>query len=127
MPESRNASVLRPAPHPRTRLARRRDCKLAAIVAAEEKAKPDPQTHEDMREMMARRLSLMADRWRGCPERLCRRHRYCVKPRAKCTRHPAPDPTPLSEEARAMYERVWAQMLAEREGDRVERERAAEV
>ena len=114
MPHSRTASVRRRAPHPSTRLAFRRDIKLAAIIEAEEKGKPDPQTHEDMRELMARRLTLMADRWRGCPERLCKRHRYCVKPRAKCTRHPAPDPTPLSEESRAMYDRIWQQMLAER-------------
>ena len=114
MPHSRTASVRSPAPHPSTRAYIRRDRKLAAIVDAEEKAKGDPTTHEDLREMMARRMALMADLWRGCPERLCRRHRYCVHPRAKCTRHPEPDPTPLSEESREMYDRIWAQMLAER-------------
>ena len=122
MPHSRTASVRIPAPHPRTRAHIRRDFKLAAIVEAEEKARPDPKTHEDMREMMARRLTLMADRWRGCPERVCKRHRYCVKPRAKCTRHPAPDATPLREEQRAMYDRIWQQMLAERETARAEGE-----
>ena len=114
MPHRSNASVRIPAPHPSTRAYIRRDRKLAAIVEAEEKARPDPETHEDMREMMARRLTLMADRWRGCPERLCKRHRYCVKPREKCTRHPEPDPTPLSDESREMYQRIWTQMLAER-------------
>ena len=123
MPHSRPASVRRPAPHPSTRAHIARDFKLAAIIEAEEKARPDPTTHEDMREMMARRLTLMADRWRGCPERLCKRHRYCVKPRVKCTRYPAPDPTPLTEEARAMYERIWRQMLAEREAERAEQEK----
>ena len=127
MPHRSTASVRSPAPHPSTRAYIRRDRKLAAIVEAEETAKGDPTTHEDLREMMARRMALMADRWRGCPERLCKRHRYCVHPRAKCTRHPEPDPTPLSEESRDMYDRVWAQMLAEREADRVERERAEEV
>jgi hypothetical protein len=114
MPRSRNASVRRPALHPSTCSALHRDFKLAAIVEAEEKARPDPETHEDMREMMARRLTLLADRWRGCTERLCKRHRYCVKPRAKCTRHPESDPTPLTEASREMYDRIWAQMLAER-------------
>jgi hypothetical protein len=127
MPHSRTASVRRPAPHPGTRASIRRDRKLAAIVEAEESARPDPTTHEDMRAMMARRMALMADLWRGCPERLCKRHRYCVHPRAKCTRHPEPDPAPLSEESREMYDRIWAEMLAEREADRVEREREAEV
>ena len=127
MPHRSNASVRIPAPHPSTRAYIRRDRKLAAIVEAEEKARPDPETHEDMREMMARRLTLMADRWRGCPERLCKRHRYCVKPREKCTRYPAPDPTPLSDESREMYQRIWTQMLAEREADRIEREREGET
>jgi hypothetical protein len=114
MPHSLDVSVRRPAPHPRTRSALRRDRKLAAIIEAEESARPNPTTHEDMREMMARRLTLMADLWRGCPERLCKRHRYCVHPRAKCTRHPERDPTPLSDESREMYQRIWTQMLAER-------------
>jgi hypothetical protein len=88
--------------------------KLDAIVAAEERARPDPATHEDLREMFHRRHALYEDRWRGCPERLCQRHRYCVQPRAKCTRHPAPEPPPLSDESREMYQRIWTQMLAER-------------
>jgi len=127
MPENRNASVRSPAPHPRRRARLRREFKLGAVVEAEERSKPDPVTHEDMREMLARRMTLLADRWRGCPERLCKRHRYCVKPRAKCTRHPAPEPTPLTYEQRALYERIWQQMLADREAARAEREREAEV
>jgi hypothetical protein len=114
MSQSLDASLRRPAPHPRTRAHIRRDRKLAAIVEAEESARPDPATHEDMRDMMARRLTLLADRWRGCRERVCKRHRYCVKPRAKCTRYPAPDPTPLRDEQREMYDRIWQQMLADR-------------
>ncbi len=110
----RNASVLRPAPHPRMHAQFRRALKLDAIVAMEESVRPDPTTHEDLREMFHRRHALYEDRWRGCPERLCQRHRYCVQPRAKCTRHPAPDPTPLKDEDRAMYDRIWQSMLAER-------------
>jgi hypothetical protein len=120
------ASVRRAAPHSRVRTRLDRERRLAAIADAEERARPGPITHEDVRLMLARRLSLLADHWRGCPERRCKRHRYCAKPRAKCTLDPAPDPTPLTDAQRANYDRIWAQMLAEREADRVEREREAE-
>ena len=57
------------------------------------------QTPEELRLMMSRRLHLLADRWRGCPERLCKRHRLCLTPRiTRCSNAPLPEP--LTERAR---------------------------
>jgi len=123
MSHRRNALILRPAPHPRTRSALRRALKLDAIIASEEKARPDPETHEDLREILHRRHALYEDRWRGCPERRCKRHRYCVHPRGKCTRHPMLDPPPLTHEQRRIFDGIWQQMLAERAAEQQERER----
>jgi hypothetical protein len=114
MTQPRKESVRIPAPHPRTRANVRRAFRLDAILAAEERARPDPETHEDFRAMLARRHALYEDRWRGCPERLCKRHRYCVHPRAKCTHRPLPDPPPLTYEQRHIYDDLWQQMRAER-------------
>ena len=97
MSESLNASALRPAPHPRTRRHLGRAQKLEDLLPAEEAAwLPASPSYEDMRLALARRAALFADRWRGCPERLCRRHRYCVQARVDCPRGPRPDPRPLT-------------------------------
>jgi hypothetical protein len=114
MSDSRHALILRPAPHPRTHASLRRALQLDAIIEAEERTRPDPETHEDLRAMFARRHALYEDRWRGCPERRCKRHRYCVMPRDKCTRHLMPDPPPLTHEQRHILDGIWQQMLAER-------------
>ncbi|HEX5211368.1 MAG TPA: hypothetical protein VFW22_06500 [Pseudolabrys sp.] len=123
MSHRRTESVLRPAPHPRMYAHFRRAEKLDAIIDAEERARPDPEMHEDFRAMLWRRHALYEDRWRGCPERLCKRHRYCVHPREKCTHHPMPDAPPLTYEQRHLYDDMWQQMLAERAARAAEQER----
>jgi len=93
----------RPAPHPRTRAGVRRARKLRDILAAEETVWPAWPDDNQLRLMLARRHALFEDRWRNCPERLCKRHRYCVQPRLHCRRQPAPDLRPLDAAGCAIY------------------------
>ena len=120
MSESLDATHRRPAPHPRTKRRLARAQKLDAILAAEETAWPAWPGYHLLRPMLARRAALFADRWRSCPERLCRRHRYCVQARLQCPRGPRPDPRPLKAAGYAAYARIRDIVNAQR------REAAAE-
>jgi hypothetical protein len=106
--------TLRPAPHARTRAAIRRARKLQDILAAEETAWPEWPDYDLLRLMLARRRALLEDRWRSCPERLCRRHRYCVQARSHCPREPPPDLRPLTAAGYAAYARIRQVVGAQR-------------
>ena len=115
MSESLNATLLRPAPHPRSKLRRARACKLEDMLPAEEAAwLPAWPSYEDMRLALARRRALFSDRWRGCPERLCKRHRHCVQARLDCPRMQTPLPRPMTREDRALYDCMWLGISAAR-------------
>ena len=104
----------RPAPHPRTHAALRRARKLQAILAAEETVWPAWPDFDVLRLMLARRHALFEDRWRSCPERLCKRHRYCVQPRPHCPRRPEPELRPLNAAGYAVYSRIRRIVNAQR-------------
>lgn len=44
-----------------------------------------PENDEDGMAMFIRGMGLAADRWRGCREPGCRRHRFCTAPRVSCS------------------------------------------
>jgi hypothetical protein len=75
---------------------------------------PDWPDYDQLRLMLARRVALFANRWRGCPERLCRRHRYCVQARLHCPRRPPPDLRPLTADGYATYARIRQVIGAQR-------------
>ena len=37
-----------------------------------------------LRASILRKLAIIADEWRDCPDRACRRHRTCASPRMPC-------------------------------------------
>ncbi len=48
-----------------------------------------PENHD--RRYLGRLITMYAGEWRGCPERLCRRHRGCVTPKIRCSNLPPPE------------------------------------
>ncbi len=53
---------------------------------------PNPVGDEDaLRIRLARRLHMILNDWRGCPERQCRRQRDCMAPNNKCSNAPSPE------------------------------------
>lgn len=95
----------------------KRHRKLLAIAAALDAQQSPPTTHEELRAILARRVYLLADGWRDCPERVCRRHRYCVQPGAHCSTAPPPDLSPLTPEMRAALDAFYRRVVARAEYD----------
>jgi len=60
-----------------------------------------PEDIDAFRYGLARRLAMIVNNWRGCPERLCRRMRGCMAPHIHCTNTPPVEATP-EETARTM-------------------------
>ncbi|HET7848417.1 MAG TPA: hypothetical protein VFL51_05075 [Pseudolabrys sp.] len=92
------------------RRAKRRQ-KLMAIAAALDAQQPPPTTHEELRAILARRVYLLVDGWRDCPESVCQRHRYCVQPGAHCSAVPPPDLSPLTPETRAFLDAFYRRVV----------------
>ncbi len=44
-----------------------------------------PDDIDAVRTSLARRIAMLINDWRGCPEPLCRRMRGCMAPRIRCT------------------------------------------
>ncbi|HEU4661262.1 MAG TPA: hypothetical protein VFS63_11425 [Pseudolabrys sp.] len=95
----------------------KRHRKLLAIGAALDAQQRPPTTHEELRTILARRAYLFLDAWRDCPERVCRRHRYCVQPHAHCSAVPEPNPAPLTPEIRASLNAFYRRVVARAEYD----------
>jgi hypothetical protein len=55
---------------------------------------PRPKDIDAFRYSIARRLAMIVNNWRGCPEGLCRRHRGCMAPHIHCTNTAPPNATP---------------------------------
>lgn len=61
-----------------------------------------PEDIDEFRKALARRIARYIDRWRGCPEPACRRHRRCEAPHVSCTNHRPARPHTPEQTARAM-------------------------
>ena len=53
-----------------------------------------PEDIDALRYALARRLTMIVNNWRGCPEPLCRRHRGCMAPHIHCANTLPAEATP---------------------------------
>ncbi len=85
--------------------------------AARPKAEPAPansepeQSVEEMRRSMLHKLAVLTNKWRKCPERVCRRKRGCASPRMTCLSLPS---RPVSPDQRAAGAAILKRMLREK-------------
>ncbi len=76
----------------------------APAPAGEEPPKSEaPKSQNELRLSLVRKLAIVLDGWRACPERVCRRQRGCASPRLTCLQ---------SEPARPLSPDKQAAMLA---------------
>ena len=62
---------------------------------------PDGEVPADMevfRNQLARRIHMLINTWRGCPEPLCRRNRGCMAPHIECANIPRPSPEQMARD-----------------------------
>jgi hypothetical protein len=113
-----------PKRHVRKRLRRRdevferadfrRRLRLAGLGDDDAEAASD----DEQRLALARRILMAINRWRGCPEPICRRNRGCMAPDAACGNLPDPAPMSREEEARGVARGL---RLLRRAAERAER------
>jgi hypothetical protein len=76
----------------------------------------EPDDMDEIRLLLARRISMLRNHWRGCREPLCRRHRGCMAPRIVCANIPplAPEEEEqrLQEVKAALYKALQARRAA---------------
>ena len=97
---------------PRAQEYRRR---IAALGLDAEPQEGEPQDMDAFRRTLARRISVFLDRWRGCPQPACKRHRGCCAPRGTCANaRPARPQTDRNRAAmQAALQRALQRRLAE--------------
>ena len=59
--------------------------RLRAVGLSRDCPEPAVMTPDDIRSAMARRISMIINRWPGCREPLCKRNRGCMAPRILCS------------------------------------------
>ena len=67
-----------------------------------------PEAADEYRNRFARQIFMHLNRWHGCPELLCRRHRGCMAPNIRCSNIEYPPP----EEERRRWEAAKAGIIA---------------
>jgi hypothetical protein len=80
-----------------------------------------PFDEKALRASILRKLAIIADEWRDCPERACRRHRTCASPRLLCLkqiRERRPVSPEKEAEAMAWLQRALKRRRAEQCGAR---------
>jgi hypothetical protein len=67
---------------------------LAGLFRDEADSDETPQDMDAFRDGLARRIVMLINDWKGCPEKRCRRQRGCMAPHSHCTNQPwlPPDP-----------------------------------
>ena len=80
--------------------ARARLLKLMIVDTAMLNNAAVPRSADELLALTRCHQHLMADKWRGCPERACKRHRLCMTPHMVCPNAPAPPALTALERAR---------------------------
>jgi hypothetical protein len=96
--------------------SRRRGLSFERRLAAAGLNRPMPEDIDEFRLLLARRISMLRNRWRGCREPLCRRHRGCMAPRIVCANIPPLPP----EEAEQRLQEVQAALYKALQARRAE-------
>ena len=73
--------------------------RLRAVGLSRDSPEPAVMTPDNIRDAMARRISMAINRWSGCREPLCKRMRGCMAPRILCS-NPGEE-KPMSDRASA--------------------------
>jgi hypothetical protein len=104
---------MRRRPRPKLSKAERRK-KIAALSRDVE----PPADIDEFRYALARKIAMFIDRWRGCPEPACRRHRRCTAPHVRCTNARPRPPITAQQQARlsARIQRALQAAAAQRSG-----------
>ena len=80
--------------------ARARLLKLMIVDTARLNNAAVPRSADELLALTRCHRHLMADKWRGCHERACKRHRLCMTPYGFCPNAPAPPRLTALERAR---------------------------
>ena len=90
--------------------------RLRAAGIADDDISPADMDIDAFRMALARRIAMLINRWPGCRQPLCKRHRGCMAPQGHCSNRPD---RPMSEERRrrglARMQRLLARDLERRE------------
>jgi hypothetical protein len=85
-----------------------REASLQRRFAAAGLDGPAPQDREELGRRVLRKLHMVANRWHGCRERLCRRHSGCMAPNLVCSNW-----AELTKEEEEKLEREWPRKAAQ--------------
>jgi hypothetical protein len=84
-----------------------RRIRAASLVRGDDD--PVPDDIDEFRLNLARRIAMLINDWRGCPEPLCPRHRGCMAPYIACS-NARPRP-PVSDEQFARFKADFQRTL----------------
>jgi hypothetical protein len=97
-----SASAQRRGKASRKRPLDAREASLQRRLAAAGLDGPAPQDREEIGRRVLRKLHMVANRWHGCREGLCRRHSGCMAPNLVCSNWPE-----LTKEEEEKLAREW--------------------
>jgi hypothetical protein len=81
-----------------------------------------PKDIDEFRNRVTRRLYIILNRWRGCPQPLCRRYRGCVAPHIVCSNARPPPAEDTEEKWRAVQAKFYQMLTAHLAADGAEDE-----